>query len=245
MRDASSLFISDLHLCSTRPGVADLFFRFLDLQASHADALYILGDLFEYWAGDDDDVDSFNASICHALKGLTKNGTQVFFIPGNRDFLVGPVFAETSGAILLEEPHLITLFGQPTLLLHGDTLCSDDIEYSRFRTEVRDPVWRKAFLALPLAERKIKIKALRQRSENEKQVKLASIMDVNANAVADLLRTYNYPHLIHGHTHRQSCHTHIVDGRRCKRWVLGDWDCNGNYLSCDESGLSFHTLIAS
>lgn len=245
MRDASSLFISDLHLCPARPGIANLFFKFLDLQARQADALYILGDLFEYWAGDDDFVDPFNASICYALKNLAKNGTPVYFLPGNRDFLAGEGFAEASGVELVEEPLLTTLCGEPTLLLHGDTLCSDDVEYSKFRAEVHNPAWRRKFLALPLTERKAQIEEMRRRSEEAKQIKPVDIMDVNNDSVAELLRTHDYPRLIHGHTHRQSCYTHIVDGRRCQRWVLGDWYHNGNYLACDEFGLAFHALTMS
>lgn len=242
MRDASSLFISDLHLASERPETTAVFFAFLDQKARNAGALYILGDLFEYWAGDDDAADPFNASICHALKRLAENGTRIFFIPGNRDFLAGPGFAESSGATVLDEPCLTTILGQPTLLLHGDILCSEDVEYARFRNEVRDPSWRASFLALPLAERRIRIGDLRRRSEREKQTKPAAIMDVNDGTVADLLRAHGYPRLIHGHTHRMKFHVHVVDGHRCERWVLGDWEGNGNYLACDSAGTQFHTF---
>lgn len=232
----AALFVSDLHLCPTRPAIARQFVDFLNGPAVEAEALYILGDLFEYWAGDDDLIDPFNAAIIGALKNLTDRGTRLFFIRGNRDFLVGTAFARASGATLLEEPHLATLFGRPTLLLHGDTLCSDDISYQEFRAEIRSQTWRDAFLAQPLPLRKTQIEALRKSSEQEKQVKPATVMDVNAGAVADLLRNYHFPRLIHGHTHIQARHEQIIDGHLCERWVLGDWYDSGSYLSCDDQG---------
>lgn len=230
------LFVSDLHLCPTRPSIVRLFLDFLAEQAATADALYILGDLFDYWAGDDDLADPFNASIAAALKTLAGRGTRLFFIKGNRDFLIGADFARATGMTLLDEPHLATIAGVPTLLLHGDTLCSDDTAYQEFRREVRQPAWREAFLARPLPERRDQIAALRVRSEQAKRGKSAAIMDVNGGAVADLLRAYDYPRLIHGHTHRPGHHPHRVDQHLCQRWVLGDWYEEGNYLVCDERG---------
>ncbi len=239
-----SIFVSDLHLCPTRPDIANLFLDFLSRQARQANALYILGDLFEYWAGDDDLADPFNASICRALKALSENGTRVFFIAGNRDFLIDTGFSSASGAMVLEEPYLTSIGGMPTLLLHGDTLCSDDTAYQEFRASVRSQAWRESFLALPLKERKARIEALRRRSELEKQTKSDLIMDVNSETVASVLRAHGYPRLIHGHTHRQACHTHHVDNRQCQRWVLGSWHDSGNYLACDESGCSFHMITS-
>ncbi len=232
----AALFVSDLHLCPTRPTVVRLFTDFLAGPAAAADAVYILGDLFEYWAGDDDLSDSFNASIAAALKNLAGRGTRLFLIRGNRDFLLGPDFARASGVNLLEEPHLADICGTPTLLLHGDTLCSDDIDYQRFRHEVRSRGWRDDFLAQPLIERRAQIEALRRRSEAEKQLKSAAIMDVNDAAVAELLRAHGYPRLIHGHTHRLARHELSVDGHRCERWVLGDWYAGGSFLACDGQG---------
>ena len=232
----AALFVSDLHLCPTRPDSARQFVDFVRGPAAQAGALYILGDLFEYWAGDDDLADPFNASIATALKQLSERGTELFFIRGNRDFLVGEGFGRASGAMLLEEPHLAVLSGQPTVLLHGDTLCSDDTLYQEFRAQVRSRTWRDNFLAQPLSERKSRIEALRRKSEQEKQGKPAAVMDVNAEAVADLLRSHGFPRLIHGHTHRQGHHEHVVDGHRCERWVLGDWYGRGSYLRCDEQG---------
>ena len=235
-RMSAALFVSDLHLCPTRPAIASQFVDFVNGPATQAGALYILGDLFEYWAGDDDLLDPFNAAIVSALKRLTESGTPLFLIRGNRDFLIGADFARASGARLLEEPHLLTLFGKPTLLLHGDTLCRDDHAYQEFRRQVRSQAWRDAFLAQPLTVRKTQIEALRKRSEAEKQGKAAAIMDVNADAVAELLKSYRFPLLIHGHTHRQAHHQQLIDGHRCERWVLGDWFERGSYLACDQEG---------
>ena len=232
----AALFVSDLHLCPTRPAVVRLFTDFLAGPAAAADAVYILGDLFEYWAGDDDLADPFNAKVAAALKGLAERGTRLFLIRGNRDFLIAQDFARASGLTLLEEPHLADIFGTPTLLVHGDTLCSDDIDYQRFRHEVRSQGWRDGFLAQPLIERRAQIEALRRRSEAEKRVKSAAIMDVNDTAVAELLRTHGYPRLIHGHTHRLAHHELVIDGHRCERWVLGDWYESGSFLACDEQG---------
>jgi UDP-2,3-diacylglucosamine hydrolase len=233
---SAALFISDLHLCPTRPAIARLFLDFLAQEASNAGALYLLGDLFDYWAGDDDLADPFNASIVAALKALAGRGTRLYFLAGNRDFLIGPDFARATGVTQLIEPHLATICGEKTLLLHGDTLCSDDTAYQEFRREVRSQAWTDAFLARPLSERRAQIAALRVRSEQAKQGKTAAIMDVNAGAVADLLRAHGYPRLIHGHTHRPGHHEQLVDGHRCQRWVLGDWYDQGSTLVCDEQG---------
>jgi UDP-2,3-diacylglucosamine hydrolase len=237
----TSYFVSDLHLCPTRPAIAGLLCDFLANQARRADALYILGDLFEYWAGDDDLADPFNARICAALLACSQT-VPIHFIAGNRDFLIGASFARASGMTLLQEPHPANLAGTPTLLMHGDTLCSDDIAYQNFRSMVRTSTWCDDFLARPLAARKAQIEALRRHSEQEKQIKSAAIMDVNADTVAATLRAHGYPRLIHGHTHRQGQHTHHVDDHACERWVLGDWHDSGNYLSCDASGCRFHAL---
>ncbi|MFA6311998.1 MAG: UDP-2,3-diacylglucosamine diphosphatase [Sterolibacterium sp.] len=239
-----ALFISDLHLCPTRPAIVELFEDFLDRQARQADALYILGDLFEYWAGDDSLGDAFNAKICAALKQLADHGTRLWFIPGNRDFLANSGFALASGAGMLADPTLTDIAGSATLLMHGDTLCSDDAAYQNYRRTVRSAAWRSRFLAQPLAERKAQIEALRRQSEDEKQIKSAAIMDVNAATVAMVLRDHGYPRLIHGHTHRPAHHSHAVDGRGCERWVLADWYDGGSYLACDATGCRAVTLPA-
>ena len=196
----TALFISDLHLCASRPRIARLFFDFLATTACDADALYILGDFFEYWAGDDDIDDPFNRSIVDAVATLAATGVSVFLMHGNRDFLIGEKFCQASGVTLLQDPSAIDLNGARTLLMHGDTLCTDDIEYQNFRKQVRDPMWQQQFLAQPLAQRKAIIEALRRRSENAKQTKSMDIMDVTPSSVEAVLREHRYPRLIHGHT---------------------------------------------
>lgn len=238
----SALFLSDLHLCPSRPAATDLFLKFLAGPARDADALYILGDLFEYWAGDDDLADPFNAVICKAICNLAGGGRQVRFIPGNRDFLVGEAFAQATSVQIMRDGDVEDIGGVPTLLLHGDTLCTDDAEYQRFRREIRSDAWRKAFLAQPLGERKAQIEALRRRSETEKKYKAMSIMDTNAEAVADAFRQAACSRMIHGHTHRLAHHLLTVDSADCERWVLGDWYKAGNYLHCDSDGCRFVAL---
>ena len=180
--------------------------------------------------------------IAPGLYRSEKSAFMPFLLASPVMFLIGASFARASGMTLLQEPHPANLAGTPTLLMHGDTLCSDDIAYQNFRSMVRTSTWCDDFLARPLAARKAQIKALRRHSEQEKQIKSAAIMDVNADTVAATLRAHGYPRLIHGHTHRQGQHTHHVDDHACERWVLGDWHDSGNYLSCDASGCRFHAL---
>ncbi|MCL4679732.1 MAG: UDP-2,3-diacylglucosamine diphosphatase [Rhodocyclaceae bacterium] len=234
----ATLFISDLHLCPSRPQTGRLFLDFLAGPARQADGLYILGDLFEYWAGDDDRDDPFNAGICSALRALSEAGIPLFFMAGNRDFLVGEDFARAAGLKLLPDPSVIATGGATTLLMHGDTLCTDDDAYQAFRAEVRAPEWRQAFLSLPLSRRKQRIEALRRESEAEKRVKPLDIMDVSPGAVLRALTFHRCPRLIHGHTHRPARHRLIADGVPSERWVLPDWDATGGYLSCDAAGCS-------
>jgi UDP-2,3-diacylglucosamine hydrolase len=239
----TTLFVSDLHLCPSRPGTCALFLNFLERQARGAEALYILGDLFEYWAGDDDLGDPFNAAIGAGLARLAGSGTAVHFLAGNRDFLIGPAFAAATGVTLLDEPCLVTIAGLSTLLLHGDSLCTDDADYQRFRTQVRSADWRRNFLGQPLAARKAQIEAMRTRSESEKRRKPMAIMDVNAEAVSESLRQAGWPpRLVHGHTHRPARHALTVDGRHCERWVLAAWDDTPAYLAVDASGC--HSRLA-
>ena len=233
----TTLFISDLHLCVSRPRINRLFFDFVERTARNVAQLYILGDFFEYWAGDDDIDEPFNRSIVDALAALASSGVAVFLMHGNRDFLIGDLFCKASGATLLADPTLIDLNGTRTLLMHGDTLCTDDIEYQNFRKQVRDVRWQQQFLAQPLAQRKAIIEDLRRRSENEKQTKSMDIMDVTQASVEAVLREHGYPRLIHGHTHRPAMHHHRVDEKTCERWVLTDWYERGGYLRCDELGL--------
>jgi len=232
----STLFISDLHLCADRPQSNRSFFSFLENEARNARALYILGDLFEYWIGDDDLDDPFNATVVAALARLVDGGVPVFLMHGNRDFVIGEAFARASRVTLLPDPTLCNLYGQAVLLMHGDTLCTLDLEYQAFRREARSQTWISGFLQRPLAERKAMALALRKKSEQEKRGKPAEIMDVAPAEVQATLRRHGYPLLIHGHTHRPARHLHTVDGRTCERWVLADWYKSGSYLACDESG---------
>lgn len=236
-----TLFISDLHLSPERPAITALFERFLDHAPGDAGGLYILGDLFEAWAGDDDLSEPFNARVVNALARVAAR-MPLYVMHGNRDFLLGPAFARASGARLLPDPSVISLHGTPTLLMHGDTLCTDDTDYQRFRAQVRDARWQADFLAQPLAARKAQIAALRSRSETEKAGKPAAIMDVNPRAVEAALRQHATPRLIHGHTHRPARHAHRVDGMLCERWVLPDWYEQGGYLRCDANGCTLHAL---
>lgn len=229
----AELFISDLHLSPHEPGTVRLFLDFLAGPARAAERLTILGDLFDYWAGDDDLADPFNARIVAALRKLSDSGVRLEFMAGNRDFLIGDDFAAAAGLTLLPDPVVRDIGGVKTLLTHGDALCTDDSNYQRFRTQVRDPSWRTAFLAKPLVERKREIEALRARSEAEKKVKPMAIMDVNASAVVAALAEHGAQAMIHGHTHRQGKHEHFVAGKPCPRWVLGDWHADrGNALVC-------------
>ena len=239
---AYSLFISDLHLCAEQPQSMQVFLHFIQQIAPKAEALYILGDLFEYWAGDDDIGDPFNHQITDALHTLSVSGTGIHIMHGNRDLIMGQKLAQASGATLLTDPTLLNLYGTPTLLTHGDILCTDDIDYQNFRKQVHDPAWQQQFLDQPLIQRKALIAQLRARSENNKKHKSHDIMDVNLDAVADLLRKYHYPRMIHGHTHRLKRHLHRVDGHSCERWVLGDWHSTGNALRCDVVGCSWETI---
>ena len=231
-----AMFISDLHLSESRPDINDLFFHFLNGRASHASALYILGDLFDYWAGDDDCDAPLNKSVITALAELRASGVPVNFMHGNRDFLAGDEFSRRSGLTMLPDLIHITLFGTPTVLLHGDTLCTDDHEYMIFREKIRSASWAANFLSKPITERKAIISGLRRQSEEEKRSKTDLIMDVCTDTVEALLRGLGYPRLIHGHTHRPARHEHVIDGHLCERWVLADWCQQGAVLICDEQG---------
>jgi UDP-2,3-diacylglucosamine hydrolase len=242
-KSSASLFISDLHLCSSRPAITALFISFLNTLAGKGEALYILGDLFEYWAGDDDRDDVHHQLVITALAALAASGTRILFMHGNRDFLLANGFSKAAGMEILADPTPLILYGKRVLLSHGDTLCTDDAAYQTFRRQVRDPAWQKDFLARPLIERKAQIEAMRMRSEQEKSSKTESIMDVNADAVDSLMRAYDYPELlIHGHTHRPALHKLNIDGHTCERWVLGDWYEQGSCLKLDSSGCTVINL---
>jgi UDP-2,3-diacylglucosamine hydrolase len=235
----ASLFISDLHLTEAHPGITRMLFGLLRGAARDADALYILGDLCEYWAGDDDLDEPLNRDVSVALRELADHGVAIYFMAGNRDFLIGEDFARRSGFTLLADPALVDLDGTPTLLTHGDTLCTDDAAYLQFRTMVRTPAYIAQFLAQPLAARKTQIAAIRSRSEAEKHAKAAGIMDVNRDAVIAAMREHGSLRLIHGHTHRPADHLLDIDGSPGRRIVLADWhDARGEYLRCVGSDCS-------
>ena len=229
------LFISDLHLSQERPHITQLFIRFLKEKAPQADALYILGDLFEVWLGDDMILPEYEQAISE-IKKLTEAGTPVYIMYGNRDFLMREHFETLTGASIIHEPYIIELQGQPTLLLHGDTLCTDDVEYQKLRSMVRDPRWQEDVLAKTPTERLAMAKKFRDISRNETSQKDNAIMDVNQQAVEQTMRENNVQRLIHGHTHRPGVHHFSVDNREAERIVLSDWYKSGSYLLCDASG---------
>lgn len=237
-----TLFISDLHLTPERPDAAESFRGFLGGIAARADALYILGDLFEAWVGDDDLALPFHAGVAEALKRVADAGIPIYFLPGNRDFLVGSDLASAAGLLLLEDPTRIDLYGMPTLIAHGDAWCSDDPQYQALRAQIRDPAWRDVFLKKSLAERRALAADLRERSERAKAGKRPEIMDVNPDDVEAAFRHHAVDRIIHGHTHRPARHVHRVDGRSRERWVLPDWyGTSGGYLMCDPSGCHART----
>lgn len=231
-----TFFISDLHLAPDTPAANQTLLDFLERTAPSADALYVLGDLFEYWIGDDGLEHPFARQVAAAFRKLSERGVPLYFMHGNRDFLVGERFARESGMTILPDPTVVDLYGRQTLLMHGDTLCSDDVEYQKFRAMVRNPAWQQAFLARPLAERVRMAQEVRGKSEQAKQVKDMTIMDVTPATVEAELRRHGHPRLIHGHTHRPARHEHVVDGTTSERWVLADWYDHGSYLVCDAEG---------
>lgn len=226
----STLFIADLHLQPEKPATLRAFLSLLAGEAREADALYMLGDLFEAWIGDDDDS-PMACQVRESLKRLSAT-TPVFFMHGNRDFLIGERFAENSGCRLLSDPYRINLYGRPVLLMHGDTLCTEDRKYQQFRQQVRDPAWQAALLAKPLAERQQIAQQLRQASRDSSRYKSEAIMDVTPAEVERVMRQHDVDCLIHGHTHRPACHTEPTG----TRIVLGDWEANGWVLRWDARG---------
>lgn len=235
------LFISDLHLDPSRPQVTGLFLEFLAGAARTAAALYILGDLFEAWIGDDD-PDPDHARVIAGLRATVDSGVPVWLMHGNRDFLLGEDFARRSGVRLLPDSTVIELFGTPALLLHGDTLCTDDRAYQDFRAMVREPRWQRDFLARPIGERQAIARQLRETSQEATRGKAEYITDVNADAVAGCMRDAGVRLLIHGHTHRPAMHEFELDGQPARRIVLGDWYEQGSLLRCDTEGCRLETL---
>ena len=231
-------FISDLHLSATTPRITERFLAYLDGPARTASALFVLGDLFDAWPGDDcleSPDDGFNQQIAVALRCLSQDGVSLNIMRGNRDFLLGAAFASATGAHLVDDPFLLDLGTYSFVLAHGDALCTDDTPYQEFRAQVRSPSWQRSFLARPLVERKAIANALRQQSEVAKREKLSNArqyeMDVSETAVERLLADYDFAPLIHGHTHRPRDHYRQVGSRSIERHVLADWrDDRGEYL---------------
>jgi UDP-2,3-diacylglucosamine hydrolase len=237
----STLFISDLHIDASRPAILAQFLAFLQAEATRAEALYILGDLFESWIGDDA-PDPAQAAAIAGLHALTSRGVPCFVMHGNRDFLLSRQFCEASGARLLPDPLIVTLYGEPVLVMHGDALCTDDRAYQRLRTTVRDTDWQRQFLALSIVARQALAGAARAGSQAHTQAMKHSITDVNADTVALALRGAGTSTLLHGHTHRPAIHALEVDGRPRTRIVLGDWYEQGSLLRWDENGPELQSL---
>lgn len=225
-----TLFISDLHLDASRPGITGLFERWMagdDVRS--ADALYILGDLVEAWIGDDDDAE-LPARIASATRAVADAGVPIYFIAGNRDFLLGEAFARRSGLTLLQDGTVHTIQGRPTLLMHGDVLCTDDVAYQAVRQQVRQPAWAAQVLAMPLDARRAFAAKAREDSRAHTGSTMETIMDVNPDAVAEAMRGAGVTRLIHGHTHRPAIHRFELDGKAAERIVLGDWYEQGSVL---------------
>ena len=227
------LFVSDVHLDTQAPQATEQFLAFLREQAAHAQALYILGDLFEAWIGDDD-TDPQKAEVTAALSGLRAAGVPCFVLHGNRDFLLGPGFCERSGCILLNDPSVAQFDGEQVLLTHGDALCTDDHSYQELRSTVRDAGWQRRFLALPRAQRELLANEARAGSKRHTARTVPVIMDVNQVAVAAAFRATGVRRMIHGHTHRPAVHDEVVDGAPVQRIVLGAWYEQGSYLRYED-----------
>jgi UDP-2,3-diacylglucosamine hydrolase len=231
----AALFISDLHIDDSRPAITEQFLSFLAAEARDAEALYILGDLFESWVGDDA-ADAAQSAAITGLHSLTSQGVPCFVMHGNRDFLLAGQFCRMSGAQLLPDPLIVTLYGEPVLVTHGDALCTDDRAYQRLRATVRDADWQRQFLALSIASRRALAGAARVGSQAHTAAVEYAITDVNADSVAMALRAAGTATLLHGHTHRPAIHPLQVDGRPCTRIVLGDWYDQGSLLRWDRNG---------
>ncbi|MCC7040489.1 MAG: UDP-2,3-diacylglucosamine diphosphatase [Burkholderiales bacterium] len=237
MPSSPTLFLSDQHLAPARPAALAAFRAFCAGPARHAAAVYMLGDLFDFWVGDDQMREPFVADVIDALRGLADAGVPLFIAHGNRDFLLGDRFARATGARLLAEFTVLDLHGVATLVCHGDALCTDDVEYQAYRARVRNPVMQRRMLRLPYFLRRRIARWLQGKSAAHKANVSAQIMDVTPAAVAAAFRTHGVRRLIHGHTHRPARHTHAIDGRDCERIVLADWYDRGSYLEVGPDGV--------
>jgi UDP-2,3-diacylglucosamine hydrolase len=240
----TTLFISDLHLSPTHPEITEGLFHFLEKYAYQAEKVYVLGDLFDFWIGDDDNS-PFSRFIIEAFKDLTDSGVKCYFTYGNCDFLVNKRFSKETGIELLPEVTKIDLYGTPAILLHGDTLCLEDVKYQEFRRKVHQPWLQKLFLCVPLFLRKKIVKNVQNKTRSDKQKKSLNIMDVTQSEVTRVMESYDAPLMIHGHTHRPAQHDVQLSNAVGKRVVLGDWYTHGYILSYSESGQEIITFPLS
>ncbi len=237
----TTLFISDLHLEAERPDIGDQFIKFLEDDASEAEALYILGDLFEAWVGDDDQ-NNYYFVIKRALRRLFDSGVPIYFMHGNRDFMIGKQFANETGVIILAEPYEVNMYAEKALLCHGDAMCTDDVQYQKIRKMTRDPDWQASMLAKPLKER-LRMAEEARRQSLERTINLdMNIMDVNQGEVKRIMSKYGIDVLLHGHTHRPAVHDVDLGNRKAKRVVLGDWHQQGSVVRWDLRGPKLEVL---
>lgn len=234
------LFVSDMHLHESRPAVTEGFFRFLQDRAAGAEVLYILGDFFDAWIGDDEDSD-LSREVIARVRRLADSGTRIYLMHGNRDFLIGEQFTRALGAELLADPSMINLYGCPTLLMHGDSLCTRDQEYMAFRRKVRSAHWQAEVLSLPLDERRELARQLRTQSQGMNSNKAQDIMDVTPDEVSRMMRSQGAKVLIHGHTHRPARHPVLLNGEYGERIVLGDWHDRGWCLRAEPEALQLES----
>lgn len=240
----STLFIADLHLDDSRPRITALFEHYLaSAEVRHAEALYILGDLVEAWIGDDDDAE-LPRRIAQATRAVRDSGVPVYFMAGNRDFLLGEGFARRAGMQRLDDGTVHAIHGRPTLLMHGDVLCTDDVAYQAVRRQVRTPEWQAQILSMPLEARRAFAAKARADSKAHTGSTMESIMDVNAGAVAEAMRSAGVTRLIHGHTHRPAVHRLELEGHAAERIVLGDWYAQGSVLRVTDDGAELRGLEA-
>jgi UDP-2,3-diacylglucosamine hydrolase len=240
-----TLLLSDLHLSPVRPAAVAAFHSFARGPARAASVVYILGDLFDWWLGDDQLREPFAGAIAESIRGITAAGVPVYFAHGNRDFMLGEDFARATGARLLPGETVVDVGGTRTVLLHGDELCIDDVDYQRFRARIRAPRVTRRLLALPYFIRRAIAWYLRRRSQDANALKAESIMNVNGNAVVEAFRRHDVRRMIHGHTHRPARHEHSVDGDTCERFVLADWHDHGHFLEIDADGVRARTITDS
>lgn len=237
----ATLLLSDVHLDASRPDITAQFLAYIDEARGRFETVYILGDLFEAWVGDDD-TDPHNRDVEKALKRLSDHGIKLFFQHGNRDFLIGEDFSVRTGCTLLPEKWVTHLHGRDVLMMHGDSLCTDDVEYQDFRRQVRSPEWQRQFLSLPVKQRYEMARAARDASQTHTSGKPVDILDVNADAVAAAMRSAGIDIMIHGHTHRPAVHDFSLDGTSMTRIVLGDWYDHGSVVVWDDGGFELKTL---